>query len=115
MLVNRRDYPGSSPYSEEDLRKARSDDPEEQNKFAEMRAIEFAQFIRSFIEKENIPKASSGWKRGGVVLMAWSSGNGYTLPLLSYIDAIPEDARLFIEPYFRSHIAFGEKCRLKPV
>ncbi|KAL5492299.1 hypothetical protein ACEPAI_3746 [Sanghuangporus weigelae] len=57
-------------------------------------------------ESHNIPKASSDWKRGGVVLMAWSSGNGYTLPLLAYIDSIPEETRQFIELYFRSHIVF---------
>ncbi|KAL5537017.1 hypothetical protein ACEPAF_840 [Sanghuangporus sanghuang] len=92
VLVNRRDYPGSSPYIEEDLSKAR--------------ASEFARFIKTFIEKENIPKASSDWNRGGVVLMAWSSGNGYILPLLAHIDTIPEETRQFIEPYFRSHIVF---------
>ncbi|KAL5513084.1 hypothetical protein ACEPAH_3482 [Sanghuangporus vaninii] len=107
VLVNRRDYPGSSPYTEEDLRKVRTDDPETHNDFAKARASEFARFIKTFIEKENIPKASSDWKRGGVVLMAWSSGNGYTLPLLAYIDMIPEETRQFIEPYFRSHIVFN--------
>ncbi|KAL5492300.1 hypothetical protein ACEPAI_3747 [Sanghuangporus weigelae] len=106
VFINRRDYPGSSPYTEGDLKRISADNAEMNNEFAKARASEFAQFIKTFIEKENIPKASSDWKRGGIVLMAWSSGNAYTLPLLSYADSIPEDTRLFIEPYIRSLILF---------
>ncbi|KAL5531561.1 hypothetical protein ACEPAG_4438 [Sanghuangporus baumii] len=106
VFINRRDYPRSSPYINEDLEKISANDAGMNNEFAKARASEFARFIKTFIEKENIPKASSDWKRGGIVLMAWSSGNAYTLPLLSYADSIPEDTRLFIEPYLRSLILF---------
>ncbi|OCB85419.1 hypothetical protein A7U60_g7428 [Sanghuangporus baumii] len=106
VFISRRDYPGSSAYTDEDLEKINTDSAEMNNEFAEARAAEFARFIKTFIEKENIPRASSDWKRGGIVLMAWSSGNAYTLPLLSYADSIPGDTRLFIEPYLRSLILF---------
>ncbi|KAL5513085.1 hypothetical protein ACEPAH_3483 [Sanghuangporus vaninii] len=104
--ISRRDYPGSSPYTDEDLEKINTDNAEMNNEFAKARAAEFARFIKTFVEKENIPRASSDWKRGGIVLMAWSAGNAYTLPLLSYADSIQEDTRLFIEPYLRSLILF---------
>ncbi|EJD07447.1 uncharacterized protein FOMMEDRAFT_149976 [Fomitiporia mediterranea MF3/22] len=106
VLVNRRDYPGSTPYTEEDLEKIRVDNAETHDQFAKARAVEFAQFIKTFVENEDVPKASSDWKRGGVVLLAWSSGNSYTLPLLSYIDAIPIDTREIISQYLRSHVMF---------
>ncbi|EJD07446.1 uncharacterized protein FOMMEDRAFT_149975 [Fomitiporia mediterranea MF3/22] len=106
VLVNRRDYPGSTPYTEEDIDKIRVDSAETHAEFAKARAAEFARFIRTFVEKENVPKASADWKRGGVVLLAWSSGNSYTLPLLSYIDSVPGDTREILSQYLRSHVIF---------
>ena len=108
VLINRRDYPGSSPYTEADLEKIAGNDSEMKDEFVRARALEFATFIKTFVEKEIIPKVSSDWKRGGITLMAWSSGNAYTLPLLSYADAIPEATRQFLEPYLRSLIVLGE-------
>ncbi|KAH8111408.1 hypothetical protein DFH11DRAFT_1513177 [Phellopilus nigrolimitatus] len=106
VLVNRRDYPKSSPYTEDDITKIRGNDAVAHDEFARERGNEFAVFIRHFVEQENVPKVSSDRKSGGVVLMAWSSGNGYTLPMLSYADSIPADTREAIAPFLRSFMIF---------
>ncbi|KAL5513086.1 hypothetical protein ACEPAH_3484 [Sanghuangporus vaninii] len=106
VVVNRRDYPGSSPYTEEELDVIRKDNETGNDGFGRGQAAELAQFIRTFIEKEHIPKPALKYRDGGIVLLSWSSGNGYTLPLLAYADSIPESTREVIEPYLRLHIIF---------
>ncbi|KAH8116322.1 hypothetical protein DFH11DRAFT_1579941 [Phellopilus nigrolimitatus] len=104
VLVNRRDYPGSAPYTDDDLAQASSQDSEAQDAFARARGAEFAEFIKQFVENEKIPRASADRKRGGVVLMSWSAASVYTLPLLAYVDSIPVDTREALEPFLRSFI-----------
>lgn len=108
MLINRRGYPHSSDYTEEDLEKISGTDEESHNEFAASRAKEFATFIERFIDQERIPEASADWKQGGVALMGWSSGNSYALPMLAFADLIPESTRNAIEPYLRAFVIFGE-------
>ncbi|OCB85418.1 hypothetical protein A7U60_g7427 [Sanghuangporus baumii] len=108
VVVNRRDYSGSSPYTGEELDVVRKDNETGNDGFGRRQAAELALFIRTFIEKEHIPKPALECRDGGIVLLAWSSGNGYTLPLLAYADSIPESTREFIEPYLRLYIIFGE-------
>lgn len=111
VIVNRRDYPGSSLYEGEELDIIKEDNITGNDGFGRRQAGELARFIKTFIEKEDVPKPSSDGKDGGVVLLSWSSGNGYTLPLLAYPDAIPEGTREVIAPYLRLHIMFGASIK----
>lgn len=108
VLVNRRDYPNSSPYTDKDLEKLKSTDDWSQNEFAKGRAEEYATFIKQFVEQERIPEMTADGKDGGIVLLSWSSGVAYTIPLLSFADCLSEDVRGAIEPYLRSYVSFGE-------
>lgn len=110
VLVNRRDYPNSSPYTDKDLEKLNSTDDWTQNQFAKGRAQEYATFIKQFVEQEGVPEMTADGKDGGIVLLSWSSGVAYTITLLSFADSLPEDLRNAIEPYLRSYVSFGE-CR----
>lgn len=106
--MNRRDYPGSSVYSEEELSQLRSGDSELHNEFARTRAKEFATFIKNFIEYDKkLPRISEDGKSGGIVLMGWSAGNNFIIPLLAYADVIDKDTREKVEPYLRSLLIFG--------
>ena len=57
VLINRRDYPHSSPYTEEDLDKVRVNNIDTHTEFSKARGTEFAQFIKVFVERENLPRA----------------------------------------------------------
>lgn len=110
VLVNRRDYPGSSPYSDEDLRNVQdTEDDKGYEAFFRARASEFAKFIEWIITHENVPKADWKSNTGGVFLMAWSAGNGYAISMLSYVDLLPEATRNIIQPYLRGFIFFGAR------
>lgn len=108
VVVNRRDYPGSSPYSDAEIESIKGGNADAHSKFVKARGREFATFINNFIEQNNIPRAAEDGKSGGIVLMAWSSGNYYTLSILTFADAIDDYIRKAIEPYFRSLMIFGE-------
>lgn len=107
VLVNRREYPGSSPFTEEDLDKLRSEDDTAHVEFAKDRAKEIATFIKAFIDQEAVPRATADGKSGGVALMGWSSGASQTIALLGDADSLPGGLRKSIEPYLRSYIIYG--------
>ena len=107
VIVNRRDYPGSSPYSEEELVRLRTGGTEAHNDFAQNRAREFATFIRHYVEQNKIPRATEDWSAGGIVLLGWSAGNNFTVPILAHADVIVDETRSKIEPYLRSLMVFG--------
>ena len=109
VLVNRRDYPGSSPYSEQDLALVQKDkDADSVRSFYRARGEEFATFMSWLIDNGSIPPISADGKKGGVALLAWSAGNAYTIPILAYVDEFPVATREKLEPYFRKLILFGE-------
>ncbi|KLO13267.1 hypothetical protein SCHPADRAFT_890146 [Schizopora paradoxa] len=107
ILINRRDYPGSSPYSDEDLHNVGdTEDDKGYEAFFKARAFEFARFIEWIVEHEDIPKADWNGNAGGIFLMAWSAGNGYAVSTLSYVDLLTETTRSNIQPYLRGFIFF---------
>lgn len=55
VLINCRDYPGSTLYSAAELEDLSSTDPERQALSLQARGLEFIKFIRQFVESENIP------------------------------------------------------------
>lgn len=111
VLVNRREYPGSSLFTDEDLNKLKNKDDAVHIEFARERAEEIATFINVFKDQEGIAEASPDGRSGGVSLMGWSSGALHTIALLGYADLLSEGLKKSIEPYLRSYIVFGELQR----
>ncbi|KAH9925573.1 alpha/beta-hydrolase [Fomitopsis serialis] len=113
VLINCRDYPGSTLYSESELGSLSSTDPAIQSSALQARGLEFAEFIRRFIETQRIPPiiasrsgGGGGRRSGGFTLLGWSSGNCQTIPLLSYADLVPEATRKLLDAYFRSFVMY---------
>jgi hypothetical protein len=108
ILLNRRDYPGSSPYSDEDLKKCSpTSDAETAESFYRTVGEEYVTFMAWLVDHANIPPISSDGKKGGIALMAWSAGNAYTIPVLAFADKYPEKLREKLDPYFRKLVLFG--------
>ena len=111
VLINCRDYPGSTLYSAAELEALSSTDPEKQALSLQARGLEFTEFIRHFVESENIPpltrKPDGSGLSGGFSLLGWSSGNCQTIPVLAHANLAPENTRRLFDSYFRSYIAYG--------
>ncbi|KAF9072658.1 hypothetical protein BDP27DRAFT_1217333 [Rhodocollybia butyracea] len=97
---NRRDYRGSSELTDadlEDLRLGRKD-------FLDGRAVQMAQFLVLFIEKEHIIKVNFEENTGGIALMGWSMGVASVMPFFSDPSLFGEETYNFLEPYIKNLI-----------
>ncbi|KAJ8462240.1 hypothetical protein ONZ51_g11023 [Trametes cubensis] len=110
VLVNVRGYPGSTPYSKEDLEELRSLDRAVQASAITKRGMDIAAFLRWFIETEDIPpiheRADDHALVGGISLLSWSGGNLPTISMLAHAGELPERTRTVLVTYFRSFIMF---------
>ena len=113
-MLNMRNYPGSTPYSAEELEslEGRPGAPEA---MLQARGAEVAEFIRWFIETEDIPpiheRADDHALVGGISLLSWSGGNLPTISMLAHAGELPEQTCTVLETYYRSFIMFGAPCR----
>ena len=122
--MNRRDYKGSEPYSEEDrallpppksssYQEApdASEIPEELMKlrtFMMERARELYAFLASLIEKEQLPLADAENNKGGIVVAGWSFATAWMTALLAYVTSeLPSDA-FDLSRYVRRIVFFGQ-------
>ncbi|KAI0366634.1 alpha/beta-hydrolase [Pilatotrama ljubarskyi] len=110
VLLNLRDYPGSTPYSAEDVEDLRGPSCEAQDRAIRNRGLEIATFIRWFIETEAIPPikevAGSEALVGGLSLLSWSGGNCAAAAMFAHADKLPEDTRQLFDAYLRSFIMY---------
>ncbi|KAK0185459.1 Alpha/Beta hydrolase protein [Armillaria mellea] len=105
VALDRRPFPGSTPFSVEELGVLRAADTDDvqQEAFIEARGHEVAVFIDTFIHKFNLPPISSG---GGVALLGWSLGTALVSAAISNASTLPEDTCKRLERYLRSVILY---------
>ncbi|KAF9809226.1 hypothetical protein IEO21_07490 [Rhodonia placenta] len=111
VLLNKRDYPGSTFYSQEELEELESPDRVVQAAAIKARGFEFAAFMRWFIETESIPPLSEvpgtdGVRAGGIAILGWSAGNRQTVSLLAHAHELQDETKTLLNSYFRSFIVF---------
>ncbi|KAL6306426.1 hypothetical protein BKA93DRAFT_157576 [Sparassis latifolia] len=110
VLLNLRDYSGSTAYSSDELEAIRSPSHESQAAVLQARALELVAFLSLFVKHEKIPPiakvSESPTVTGGIALLGWSGGNYQTLPVLSHADKVTEDTKLLLDSYFRSLIVY---------
>ncbi|KAJ7605120.1 hypothetical protein DFH06DRAFT_1385405 [Mycena polygramma] len=102
ITLNRRDYRGSTKYTNaelEDLKGGRKI-------FQDRLAMQLAWFLEHLINHEGISKVSWKCKSGGLILVAWSFGNATMLSLFSDPIVIPNALYETIEPYLLSVVLY---------
>ncbi|KAJ8074517.1 hypothetical protein PM082_015418 [Marasmius tenuissimus] len=78
ISLNRRDYAGSSPVSDEELAALGGKDESRAREFFDNMGLHLALFIKKFVEEEGIPpilESENGRGRGGIAVMGWSLGS----------------------------------------
>ncbi|KAI0319504.1 Alpha/Beta hydrolase protein [Amylostereum chailletii] len=109
VTVNRRDYPGSTPLSDDDVAAVKSTDEDRRTEFFRKQAFELAAFLAWFVQQETIPSFvidGEGRRHGGIVLLGWSHSTAFTLDLLANGDRLPSQVRDVLEPYMRGLCAY---------
>ncbi|KAJ3491940.1 hypothetical protein NLI96_g354 [Meripilus lineatus] len=112
VLLNLRDFHGSTPFSQSELDEIHSDDIEICRNFLKDRANEIAWFLKWYIEKENVPKLNEqqGRRVGGISIATWSAGGCFSISLLGFADSIPGPTRQFFGDYLRSVVLYDPPC-----
>jgi len=98
ICLTRRDYPGSSPYTDEEIRIIRHGSHDERAKFLNDQGVLIALFVDGIIQTLSLAKA------GGLAVIGWSLGNLFTLALRACIGDLPVDTRHRLKSHMRSFI-----------
>ncbi|KAJ3557176.1 hypothetical protein NM688_g1611 [Phlebia brevispora] len=111
VIVNWRDYPGSSPYTPPEIA-AFQGDYQTQASIMEDQGRQIAKFLEWFVTKHKVPqlRVIDGKKSGGLSVLAWSLGNVFLLAFLAYAHKLEEKTKSVLEKYLRSAIVFGQQC-----
>ncbi|OJT12824.1 hypothetical protein TRAPUB_10659 [Trametes pubescens] len=111
VLLNLRDYPGSTPYSADDMEDLHGSTLERQVRALQTGGLEIAAFVRWFIETEDTPpiREVSGSQAlvGGVSVLAWSGGTCAAVATFAHADKLPEATRRLFDAHLRSFIMYG--------
>ncbi|KAI0332745.1 hypothetical protein GY45DRAFT_1344498 [Cubamyces sp. BRFM 1775] len=118
ILLNRREYPGSTPYTAEEraLLPAVTDKPptdeatsrsatEMLEEFMQQRARELYECLQTLVADRSIPPVRSGSESGGVVLVGWSLGATWMTALLSHVARFPV-GKVNLRDYMRRIVLF---------
>ncbi|KAI1787185.1 hypothetical protein LXA43DRAFT_975377 [Ganoderma leucocontextum] len=93
VAVNRRDYPGSTPLSPEEIGVLSSGTDDQKADFLKARGVEFATFVGLFAEKDSLPPISADGSSGGFAVLGWSLGCAFALAAVAAVDALPAPAQ----------------------
>ncbi|KAF7331111.1 AB hydrolase-1 domain-containing protein [Mycena venus] len=83
ISVNRREYPGSSPYSAQELTAFVEGTDAERASLLEQQGRDLAMFLDGLISELSIPQT------GGIALIGWSMGTLFVLALIASIETLP--------------------------
>ncbi|OSC99304.1 hypothetical protein PYCCODRAFT_1446899 [Trametes coccinea BRFM310] len=112
LLVNRRDYPGSEPYTPEEkahlarIASAPEGNPktkEEAKAVMRDRGRELYDFLVDYVQREDVPPANGN--EGGIIVVGWSLGSVWISALLAIVSQIPEGS-VQLSKYVRRTILY---------
>ncbi|KAJ7124487.1 hypothetical protein C8R44DRAFT_703962 [Mycena epipterygia] len=83
ISVNRREYPGSSAYSAQELNAFVDGSETERDSLLEQQGRDLALFLDGLINELSLPKS------GGIALIGWSLGTIFLLSLVASIETLP--------------------------
>jgi pimeloyl-ACP methyl ester carboxylesterase len=104
ILVMRRDYPGSSPFTDEDKALA----AENRELFFKTTGALYLQFMHHILKNTYVCKATEDRSKGGICLAAWSLGNGFAMWTARENDLLDKKVYDDLEPYFNTYIFIGK-------
>ncbi|KAH8114764.1 hypothetical protein DFH11DRAFT_1508701 [Phellopilus nigrolimitatus] len=100
IAPNRRDYAGSTPFSDIELDVLNGKDDHAHMDFLQKRGLEIARFLVWIISEKKIPQSNG--TSGGLALLGWSLGNVTTLSFLAHLGSYPQEIIATLEPYLRT-------------
>ncbi len=103
VAINRREYPGSTPYGDEELDFMKKNPQAHLDSLAQFISL----FLVAFIQGNSIPRANEDGTKGGLVALGWSTGCSMLVSMLSNPSAVSPQSRTILEPYLSNIILYG--------
>jgi hypothetical protein len=103
VLVQRRDFPGSDPLSDEE--RAQLDGTEHLEEYMTQRAKDVHDFLSAFVVQNSIPKKTASG--GGIILCTWSFGGTWLTAFLSNAPSFKGGVDL--SDYVKQAILYGKQ------
>jgi len=118
ICINRREYPGTTPFSDDEKRVIVSGSDEERYTFFQKQGISLAKFVCRLIDQCAIPAptlskervGSKEIKKGGITVGAWSLGNVYMISIVACIDVVDKEVRNQLQVYVTGFLLWGAWC-----
>ncbi|KAF7797956.1 hypothetical protein EIP86_009163 [Pleurotus ostreatoroseus] len=116
ILLNTRDYPGSTPYAPTELELMHGGDHAAQEAFMRAQGHEIALFLERFIRANKVPPLEEVERQGGnkiiggVAVGAWSFGNIYHTALFAHLASLEDESCNFLERYLRTIVYLDASC-----
>ena len=104
----RRDFKGSTPFTETELEQIRGNDEDMHRQFLRDRGFEIAQFLVALIEKFKLPAVDRNGQ-GGLSIMGWSLGNMILYAFANYFSTYPKRVKDHLKSYLGSLICWGKR------
>ncbi|KAF9466349.1 Alpha/Beta hydrolase protein [Collybia nuda] len=98
ICLNRREYPGTSPYITQELKAIQHGNETERTNVINQQGIYLASFVNKVIEILSLPQS------GGVVLSGWSMGNIFSIAVLASISQLPAATKARLQTYVKQVI-----------
>jgi len=109
IAINRRDYPGSTPFTEEEVAAIKSDEytNDDLRAFMLARTTEFAKFAEYLVISGISKEVVNG--KGGIAIVGWSLGQAYVTNFIEDVKKLEVGLREMVEKNVRCVVAFGER------
>ncbi|KAI0043485.1 hypothetical protein FA95DRAFT_1546320 [Auriscalpium vulgare] len=104
VLLNRRDYPETTPFSPDELEALGSADLVIRAKALGQQGLDVGHFLAWFVRTQSVPPVSGRF--GGIALVAWSLAHTPLAGLLAFADQLPEDVRSVLGTYLRAYCIY---------
>ncbi|KAJ7477000.1 Alpha/Beta hydrolase protein [Mycena galericulata] len=98
VCINRREYPGSTPHTAEELGVYASGSDQERTSLMNEAGVNLALAVDGIIQECKLPSA------GGVALVGWSLGNAFTLAAMASILSLPSETKIRLQSFVRTII-----------
>lgn len=103
ICVNRREYPGSSPFSAEELKVMNEGCNVERAKLLNEQGILLCLLLDRLIETLSLPK------EGGITISSWSMGCIFAIAMLTAINNLPEDVGERLKGHVHKLLLWGTR------
>lgn len=105
VMLNRRGYNGSTPFSEQDIQICTNGTDDQKTQFVKDRGLEILTFITKFNQQNPIPQIPPTGKGGGFAILGWSAGAAFATAAIANVDALPTADQALFTNNLRAHIA----------